>query len=89
MLSHLKVIDLAAGLGDYTGRLLAALGAEWLLPDATLGWDVLGWQNQDNNSDIDPNNPYAIGGRISGRLSKSVSNQIQSTLINYHDKYPE
>jgi crotonobetainyl-CoA:carnitine CoA-transferase CaiB-like acyl-CoA transferase len=27
VLSHLKVIDLAAGLGDYTGRLLAELGA--------------------------------------------------------------
>ncbi|MBB6093803.1 crotonobetainyl-CoA:carnitine CoA-transferase CaiB-like acyl-CoA transferase [Povalibacter uvarum] len=27
MLSHLKVIDLAVGLGDYTGRLLAELGA--------------------------------------------------------------
>lgn len=34
MLSHLKVIDLAQGLGDYTGRVLAELGADVLRVDA-------------------------------------------------------
>jgi hypothetical protein len=50
------------------------------------GWDVLGWQNQDTENDR--LNPYAIGGSISGQLPTSVSDKIQSTLIGYAKKYP-
>jgi hypothetical protein len=51
------------------------------------GWDVLGWQNQDNNSKKDEENPYAIGGN-NAKPAKLVSDKIQSTLIGYAKKYP-
>jgi len=54
------------------------------------GWDVLGWQNQDNNSGKDPKNPYAIGGKNAKppNFPKLVSDKIQSTLIDFAKKYP-
>jgi hypothetical protein len=51
------------------------------------GWDVLGWQNQDNNSKKDAKNPYAIGGN-NAKPPKLVSDKIQSTLIGYATRYP-
>lgn len=48
------------------------------------GWAVLGWQNQHT---VNTATPYAVGGGVV-QLPQTVSETIQSTLINYADNYP-